>query len=276
MVSTLKRMARDGEPLVLRQNEKVGKSVMFHFMTETIGAPSGSIRLNWEQNNHTGSEFQGMCTGFWRICQCFFLSKQSFLADVRLLRPSGQPDKDDRNELLVQIKCATWIPKVTPEESTFVVEVGGVDVAHNDFVVVIVSPVCSIEHYTSLLTKILKSPAIRADCQLDPSFSTEIPFDFNNPKHQSACSLFVLPTKDKRLFPDQKNRDASLLINIPFMDFAVMAWSPSERPDMHAYKYHYKMTDKKAWKAFGAFYADLHEDSSGVPYEPVAASLTSE
>lgn len=63
MVSTLKRMARDGEPLVLRQNEKVGKSVMFHFMTETIGAPSGSIRLNWEQNNHTGSEFQGMCTG---------------------------------------------------------------------------------------------------------------------------------------------------------------------------------------------------------------------
>jgi hypothetical protein len=102
----------------------------------------------------------------------------------------------------------------------------------------------------------LKSDAIREDCRLDPSYSSGNHFDFNNPLHRSACSVFVVPTSDTRLFPDQRDEEATVLINLPFSDFVHKSWS-GKIPSTYIYKYRYKLTDKKAREAFGSFFDDL-------------------
>jgi len=52
-------MSSDCNPLVLRPNDKIGKQVTLQFMTETIGAPHGCIRIAWKANNHANLEFDG-------------------------------------------------------------------------------------------------------------------------------------------------------------------------------------------------------------------------
>jgi hypothetical protein len=68
MAAKTRSMALNGEPLVLRPNDKVGKSVTLQFMTQTIGAPLSSIRVAWKANNQAGSEFDGKFTKLPKIC----------------------------------------------------------------------------------------------------------------------------------------------------------------------------------------------------------------
>lgn len=148
-----------------------------------------------------------------------------------------------------------WTPNSSA--TNFLAQVAAVDVTSNDYVVALLPPSCYNDFYTESLTRLLKTTSIQDKFRLDPSFPTAIPFDFNNPSQRSACLVFVVPTSDKNIFPDQQATNAAFGINPPMVDLALRSWPKGKEADTYVYKYCYKLGDKNIKKAFGSFFDDL-------------------